>query len=369
MVETVTQKISVLIVDDSAIIRSLVMRAISATHDIEVVASASNGEIGLEQLRLRKPDIVILDIEMPVMDGLSALPHMVKMSPQSHVIIASTLSLRNAEISMRALALGASDYLAKPTAQEMNAAEDFFRELLMKIRALGSSRVRKIETAPVTSISAAAKATSVPTPAKPMPIMINSLPKGKISCVAIASSTGGPQALQLIFGMIKNHAARVPIFITQHMPPTFTTLLAQHIAKESGVECHEGIDGEVVRAGVIYIAPGGYHMLAERSGFSTIIRLNQEPPVNFCRPAADPMLISLAKIYSSELLCVVLTGMGSDGAQGAKVVSQGGGTVIAQDEASCVVYGMPRAIAEAHIASAILPLKEISGYIEKAVMR
>lgn len=368
MGESITNKISVLIVDDSAIIRSLIMRAISATHDIEVVATASNGEIGLEQLRLRKPDIVILDIEMPVMDGLTALPHMVKMSPESHVIIASTLSLRNAEISMRALALGASDYLAKPTAQEMNAAEDFFRELLMKIRALGMTRVRRLEPAPATSIGTAARATPVAAPAKHSPI-INSPPKSKISCVAIASSTGGPQALQLIFGMLKNRASRVPIFITQHMPPTFTTLLAQHIAKESGVECHEGIDGEVVRAGVIYLAPGGYHMQAERSGFSTIIRLNQDPPVNFCRPAADPMLISLAKIYSSELLCVVLTGMGSDGAQGAKIVNQAGGTVIAQDEASCVVYGMPRAVAEANIASAILPLKEVSGYIEKAVMR
>lgn len=375
MTQTLAKKISVLIVDDSAIIRSLISRAIAETNDIEVVSTASNGEMGIEQLRLRKPDIVILDIEMPVMDGLTALPQMCKISPDSHVLIASTLSLRNAEISMRALELGASDYLAKPNAQEMNAAEDFFRELLMKIRALGMSQIKKrvaAQTADITSGAAAQPPAQSPSPVKPVftpASLINALPKGKISAVSIASSTGGPQALQTIFGLLKNRAARVPVFITQHMPPTFTTLLAQHIAKQSMLDCHEPKDGELVRAGIIYVAPGGFHMIAARDGMQVALRLNQDPPVNFCRPAADPMLTSLAKIYGSELLTIVLTGMGSDGLQGAKEVHKQGGTIVAQDEDSSVVYGMPRAVAEAQLAKAVLPLSAISDYIEKAVSR
>jgi two-component system chemotaxis response regulator CheB len=198
-----------------------------------------------------------------------------------------------------------------------------------------------------------------PNPTKTKPL--------KAQAVAIASSTGGPQALAELFKSLRGQIAPVPIFITQHMPASFTTILAENIAKASGADCHEAKDGELAKPGVIYLAPGNFHMVTEFSGKGTVIRLNQNPPVNFCRPAADPMFESLSAIYRERLLGVVLTGMGSDGLNGAKKIVADGGQVIAQDEKSSVVWGMPKAIAEAKIARAILPLNEIGSYIVRAI--
>lgn len=189
----------------------------------------------------------------------------------------------------------------------------------------------------------------------------------KFEALAIASSTGGPQALAEVLKSLRGKLDHIPVFITQHMPASFTSVLAQNLARVSGMDCHEAKDGERVKPGVIYVAPGDYHMLIEFTGMGNVIRLNQDPPVNFCRPSADPMLYTLAAIYKDRLLTVVLTGMGSDALNGCKTVVNTGGTVIAQDEASSVVWGMPRAVSEAKLAKYILPLDQIWHQIARMV--
>lgn len=367
MVEA-TKAIRVMLVDDSAIVRGLVSRALKDAGDIVIAGTANDGKQAITMVGEYKPDVIVLDIEMPVMDGLEALPELLKRAPQAHVIMASTLTHRNAEISLRALSLGASDYLTKPSAQESNATEQFFRDLKEKIRSLAASRrVARPQAVP-------AAPTPVPaTSSKPAAVTVATgatlSPVRHVSAIAIASSTGGPQALQAVFSQLKDRASRVPVFITQHMPPTFTAILADHLGKASGLPTHEATDGQAVEPGHIYLAPGDYHMVPERRTTGIVIRLNQNPPENFCRPAADPMLRGLAGIYGNQLLVAVLTGMGQDGAAGARSVVDAGGEVIAQDQESCVVWGMPRAVTEAKLITNALPLNSIADYLARAVMR
>lgn len=340
-------------------------KALSADPQIAIAGSAANGAMAITMARDSRPDVIVLDIEMPVMDGITALPELLKVSPGTRVIIASTLSLHNAEISMRALALGASDYLAKPSAKSGNEVEVFYRELTDKIKALGGAR--PAVPPPLTPVTGPAVKTPSSTLKEPPKIM---LPIGAplnpmgIKALAIASSTGGPQALMTLFGQIKGQLQGIPIFITQHMPPTFTTILADHLGKAGSRHCIEARGGETAAPGYAYLAPGNYHMVAEKNANGvTVLRINQEPPENFCRPAADPMLRSLSSIYGNHLAVLVLTGMGQDGMEGAKEVVKQGGSVIAQDEASCVVYGMPKAVVENKLCKAVLPLPDIGGYL------
>ena len=369
--------VSVLLVDDSAIIRGLMNKALTANPHITIAGSASNGQQAISLAKELQPQIIVLDIEMPIMDGITALPELIRISPKSKIIMSSTLTLRNASISMQALSLGATDYLAKPTAKFGNEVEDFYRELITKILALGGL--------PLSSVNDTVTATpALPTqhiPAAPPPsrepaanvvkLMAGELlnPSG-IRALAIASSTGGPQALMTLFGQLKGHLKNIPIFVTQHMPPTFTTLLADQITKSAGRPCAEGENNEVALAGHTYIAPGDFHMVMTKNGMNdVIINLNKNPQENFCRPAADPMLRSLSAIYGQHLAVVVLTGMGQDGMEGAKDVVKHGGSVIAQDEATCVVYGMPKAVAENHLCKAILPLNDIAPLLVRQIDR
>ena len=351
--------IQVLLVDDSAVIRGLMSKALSNDADIVIAGSAANGEMAINMARDLKPDIVILDIEMPVMDGITALPKILAASPKSKVIMASTLTLRNAAISMQALSLGASDYLAKPSAKFGNEVDEFYRELLAKVKALsGKSSVASSSASSSMGGHAIAKPQAFKT------LIQTSLPISSVKAIAIACSTGGPQALINLYEALRGHLAHLPIFITQHMPPTFTTILAEHLHKAGVRPCSEAKHGDVVAPGHTYVAPGDFHMVPEKNANGqVVITLNQNPPENYCRPAADPMLRALASIYGSGLLTVVLTGMGQDGMLGAKVVVENGGNVIAQDEASSVVYGMPKAVAEQGICRAILPLGEIGAYL------
>lgn len=350
--------IKVMLVDDSAIVRGLLTRALTEARDVEVVASIVNGALAIPQAKQHQPDIIVLDIEMPEMDGLTALPKLLAVSPQSKIIMASTLTLRNANISLQALELGASDYIAKPTASQADELTNFYRDLREKIYALAGAKRFPPPPAPVSKpvAPAAAPALFVPAPPKP-PLHM------PVKALAIASSTGGPQALQKLFGQLKGRLLHVPIFITQHMPPTFTTMLAEHIGKVAGRSCVEAREGMEATPGMIFVAPGDFHMQPELSGGKVVIRLNKNPPVNFCRPAADPMIESLSRIYGKNLLVAVLTGMGQDGFDGAKLAVAAGGSVIAQDEASSVVWGMPRAVAVGDLCRAVLPLDEISGYL------
>lgn len=189
----------------------------------------------------------------------------------------------------------------------------------------------------------------------------------RFEALAIASSTGGPQALSVLFKSLRGFISHVPVFITQHMPANFTSVLCETLTRDAHMDCHEAKDGEMVKAGMIYLAPGDYHMLVEFTGKGPMLRLNQEPPINFCRPAADPMFAALSALYKDRLLGVVLTGMGSDGLEGAKKIVAAGGTIIAQDKKSSVVWGMPKAVADANIAKTILPLDQLGHYIVRAL--
>lgn len=365
MLSPKSEPITVMLVDDSAVVRGLMARALKAEEDIEVVATANDGQMALDVIKGQKIDIIILDIEMPVMDGLTALPALLKLSPYSHVIMVSTLTQRNAGISMKALDMGASDYIPKPTSasQDSSSLEGFYRELADKVRALGASaRTKRLgsKIKPNQVSDGAAK------PAFSKPVR-TTLPKAPISAIAIASSTGGPQALQDLFAQLKPHISNLPVFITQHMPATFTKLLADHISKDTGCNCREAVDDELVQAGTVYLAPGDYHMQPESVAGNVKIKLNQNPPVNFCRPAADPMITNLVEIYGSGLLILVLTGMGSDGLEGARIAMNKGATIVAQDEESSVVWGMPGAVVKENLVNAVLPLNEIAAYVGNAV--
>jgi two-component system chemotaxis response regulator CheB len=340
--------IQVLVVDDSAVVRGFVVRCLTADPRVEIVGSCSNGEMAVAQVARKKADVIVLDIEMPVMDGIEALPKLLQACPGVQIVMASTLTQRNAAITMRALSLGAADYIAKPATNQLRASEEFGRELIRKVVALGNR---------VSTIGVREPRSATPPKLESRP-SISRTP----ALIAIGSSTGGPKALLTLLGNL-SPAVKCPIVIAQHMPPTFTTVLAQHIAQASGRPCREAEDGMAINAGAIYLAPGDYHLVLAAGSNGVIARLNQAPPENFCRPSVDPLFRTVAKLFGPAGCAVVLTGMGSDGCAGARVMAAGGATILAQDEATSVVWGMPGAVAQAGICTAILPLPRIAGYL------
>lgn len=343
--------IRVMVVDDSAIVRGLITRTLKTDPRIEVTASCSNGEMAVTQAAKKTLDVIILDIEMPVMDGLTALPKLQQTNPQARIIMASTLTQRNAGISLKALALGAADYIAKPTTDRLNATEDFHRELIQKVIALGQRK----KPAQLTAAS--------PRPSeKPQLPHLRGGVMRRPRIIAIGSSTGGPQALLTLLAALPPRVD-CPIVIAQHMPATFTTVLAQHIGRASGRPSAEAAHGMEIRPGHIYLAPGDYHFQLVREGTVCVARLSQTAPENFCRPSVNPLFRSVAQVFGAEACAVMLTGMGSDGCEGARIMANAGAPVIAQDEATSVVWGMPGAVAQAGICSAILPLPQIAGHL------
>jgi two-component system chemotaxis response regulator CheB len=352
-----------MVVDDSAVIRGLLRRTLAGDPEIEVAAAAGDGSAALTAIKGIHVDVVVLDIEMPVMDGIAAIPLLLAARPGVQIIMASTLTRRNAEISLKALSLGAADYVAKPSASELAGADGFKRELLEKVKALGR-RAQALSPRPAPAARASAATPAIVAPPK-RPIVLRPAPGTRPAAIAIGSSTGGPQALVALLSALRG-GPKQPIFITQHMPPTFTAILAEHLKRASGRETAEAVDGEAVVEGRIYIAPGDHHMRVERSPDGTLrIRLGKEPPEHFCRPAVDPMLRSLAAAYGGKVLAVILTGMGHDGAAGIREIAGAGGTVIAQDEATSVVWGMPGAAAATGVCTAVLPLSEIGPLVTR----
>jgi len=354
--------IRVMIVDDAVVVRGLVSRWIEEEPGLTVVASLRTGRDAVAQIERVNPDVVVLDVEMPELDGISALPILLEKKRDLVVIMASTVTRRNAEISLRALALGAADYVPKPeTNRGITTSPEFRRELIEKIRHLGGRRRGLAQpagapAAPVSPIrpvgAPAERAVAAPIRLRPFSLI---LPR----VLLIGSSTGGPQALNAVISRIAPVVDRVPMLITQHMPPMFTTILAEHLARASARPAREAADGEPVQVGTIYVAPGGRHMrVASRNG-APVIALDDGPLVNFCRPAVDPLFTSAAQVYGSGVMAVILTGMGSDGAHGAADIAAAGGSVIAQDEATSVVWGMPGSAAHAGVCSAVLPLDQI----------
>jgi two-component system, chemotaxis family, protein-glutamate methylesterase/glutaminase len=363
--------IRVMVVDDAVVARSLVTRWVDAEPDMTIVASLRTGREAVEQIDKSNPDVVVLDVEMPELDGISALPLLLKKKRDLVVIMASAVTRRGAEVSLRALSLGAADYIPKPaTSRETSTSSEYRRELIEKIRTLGrrrrllprhvapglapadehGARQRPVSTA-------AREALSVKPDVHDLTLRPFSLAIPRV--LLIGSSTGGPQALTVLIQKLPAAIDRAPLLITQHMPPTFTTVLAEHLSRIGGRGAHEAEDGEPVLAGGIYVAPGGRHMRVARDQNGIRIVLGDDPPINFCRPSVDPLFSSAAQVWGSSALAVVLTGMGSDGSHGAADIAAAGGSVIAQDEASSVVWGMPRAVAQAGLCSAVMPLTDI----------
>jgi two-component system, chemotaxis family, protein-glutamate methylesterase/glutaminase len=355
----------VMVVDDSVVIRGLISRWIGAEPDMMVAASLRTGLEAVQQIERINPDVAVLDIEMPELDGISALPQLLAKKRDLIIIMASTLTRRNAEISFKALSLGASDYIPKPeTTREPTAAETFHHDLIQKIRSLGAKLRRTAPSHASPSHPHAEKAReAAPAPrVVTAPPVLARRPFGLQTprALVIGSSTGGPQALMALITELGPVIDRHPVLITQHMPPTFTTILAEHLARSSRRPAHEAVDGERVKPGQIYLAPGGRHMRVVRQGTEVAIALDDGPPVNFCKPAVDPLFISATDVWQAGTLAVILTGMGSDGMRGGKEIVAAGGSVIAQDEATSVVWGMPGAAANAGICAAILPLNQIA---------
>ena len=356
-----------MVVDDSVVIRGMISRWIGAEPDMEVSASLRTGLDAVNQIERIKPDVAVLDIEMPELDGISALPQLLAKKRDLVIIMASTLTRRNAEISFKALSLGASDYIPKPeSTREASAAETFHHDLIQKIRHLGARARRRAQPSASPSMAPAPeRARGLPAQPAAAPVAQWQLARQPFSMLAprvllIGSSTGGPQALMTLVAEIGPVIDRFPVLITQHMPPTFTTILAEHLGRASRRPAHEAVDGEIVKPGRIYLAPGGRHMRVVRHGAETAIALDDGPPVNFCKPAVDPLFNSAIDVWQGSIMSVILTGMGSDGMRGGKDIVAAGGSVIAQDEATSVVWGMPGAAANAGICAAVLPLNQIA---------
>ena len=340
--------IRVMIVDDSAIVRGLIIQMLEKHPDIQIVARAANGEVAVAELGRAEIDVIVLDLEMPVMDGMTALPLLLAKRPGVQIVVASTLSKRNARISLEALQQGAADYVPKPETGGLVNAQEFERELVSKVMALGRRGGARTQSSSLAPVATAPRRTSTVRP----------------GIIAIGGSTGAPPVLLQVMAGLKDSVTQ-PILITQHMPATFTALLAEQLERAGGRPCAEGKDGEPILPGRAYVAPGGWHMTVGRSGVTPVIRLNQDEPEHFCRPAVDPMLRSAAAVYGNRLLAVILTGMGADGAEGCRIAAQAGGRFAVQDEASSAVWGMPGAAANTGLAEAILPAQQIANWIKE----
>ena len=346
----------VLIVDDSAVIRGALGSIVDSEHDMMVVTTANNGRVALDALKHAKIDVVLLDIEMPEMDGLTALPLILEGYPQTRVIMASSLTQKGAEVTLTALAMGASDFIAKPAAKSGSGTLATLRvEIASKIRAIGHA--------------ARAGHTGVPritTTRRPTPLRAELLSArtgdAPPRILAIAASTGGPNALAAVLsGLPKDFP--LPIVVTQHMPAVFTQMLAQRLERDAGRPCVEATDGDRLVPGRTYIAPGDYHMIVQTHEGYPFVKLTQTEPENYCRPAADAMFRSVASIYGASTLAVVLTGMGEDGMRGCRDVAARGGRILVQDEASSVVWGMPGAVVRDGITATVLPLDDVAAAV------
>ncbi len=345
-------KIRVLIVDDSVVMRRLLSDVVASDPELEVAGYAANGQIALNLLDQVSPDVITLDIEMPVMDGLATLKALRARRSPVPVIMFSTLTERGAEATIDSLALGASDYVTKPTdSGGYNTARERIREaLLPKIKALCSKRR---QSSPF-SVAVA----KTPSPRKQA--------AARVDVVAIGCSTGGPNALAQVLPAIPR-ALPVPILIVQHMPPAFTRFLAQRLSSLCALPVEEAAAGEVLMPGEIWVAPGGFHLSVEQDGTNSRLRITDDPPENSCRPSVDVLFRSLVPAFSNRVLAVVLTGMGQDGLRGCELLADAGSQVIVQDEASSVVWGMPGFVAKAGLADAVLPLSEIGPRIAERV--
>ncbi|MGM0575973.1 MAG: protein-glutamate methylesterase/protein-glutamine glutaminase [Myxococcota bacterium] len=344
MADPSADPIRVLVVDDAVVVRRLVTRVLESEPDVEVVGTARNGLVALARIGRLRPDVVTLDIEMPIMDGLEALPEIRRRYRDLPVVMFSTLSRRGAAATLEALSLGADDYVTKPTnAGGVQAALAVARDQLVpRIRALVKAR----------------RTSSRARPSKPIAPPPRLRPPGRVDAVVLGISTGGPTALKALFETFRRPLP-VPVLVVQHMPPVFTRILAERLDGAGALRVREGEDGHPVSPGEAWIAPGDRHMEVRRRGDRVVLGLTSSPPRNSCRPSADVLFESAARVYGDHTLGVVMTGMGRDGRHGAEVVRLAGGAVLAQDEASSTIWGMPGVVVGDGLADAVLPLSEL----------
>lgn len=348
--------IRVLVVDDSAVVRGILGRMVDAQDDMRVVTTATNGRDALDAMRLQEIDVVLLDIEMPVMDGLTALPLICQRFPRSRVLITSALTHHSASVTMRALALGAVDYVHKPSARGggVVGVEVAASGIIAKIRAVADWAPGERRPNEVPLDGREGQSTRIIPPAADF----------EPAVLAIAASTGGPNAVAAVIAGLPRDFP-LPVLVTQHMPPIFTTMFAQRLAREGTLPCDEAREGEVLHPGRVYVAPGDHHMTLVASGPTgrVAIHITDDPPEHHCRPAADPMFRAAAQAFPDGVLAVVLTGMGEDGRRGCEAVAAAGGRIIVQDEATSVVWGMPGSVVASGIPCSILPLQSIPAHV------
>ncbi len=358
--------IKVLVVDDTIVYRKAVSDILAEMPGVEVVGVAHNGRIAVSKIKTLKPDLLTLDIEMPQMNGIEVLEYLREHAPTVSAIMVSTLTSEGGEMTMKALELGAFDFILKPSANNIEESKKRLRELLTPlVKAFQSGRTtigslkrtgrRAIggRTAPAARTAAGVRAAAR---------------KGKSKIVAIGISTGGPNALSRMMPMLPGDLG-VPVLIVQHMPPVFTRSLATSLDAKCALKVKEAEDGEIIRPNVAYIAPGGKQMklVASTDGQSRLIRITNDPPENSCRPSVDYLFRSVADYYVGRSTGVIMTGMGSDGTAGLEILKQKGSFNIGQDKASCVVYGMPKVPAEKGLLDVIVPLDRIASEIVQSV--
>jgi two-component system chemotaxis response regulator CheB len=359
-------KIRALVVDDAVTFRRLVADELSSDPAFDVAGTAANGRIALAKMTQINPDVVILDVEMPEMDGLTTLKELRKNYPRLPVIMFSALTERGAKATLDALALGATDYFTKPSnTGSLDGSLAVIREqLIPEIKALCAAQ-RRTSAQPALVFPEKAPprlggATAVESPRPPVGR------PGVVQVLAIGTSTGGPNALSELFRGFPAHFP-VPIVVVQHMPPMFTRLLAERLSAQFPIRFREGASGAPLEPGQAWIAPGDHHMRVVREGTNIRIALDQDPPENSCRPAVDVLLRSVAKAFGGNSLTVILTGMGQDGLRGCEAVREAGGQILAQDEATSVVWGMPGYVARAGLADRVLPLSLLADEIIRRI--
>lgn len=366
--------IRVLVVDDSAFMRKVLSDLFKGQPDFEVVDIGRNGVDAIEKVKLHSPDVVTMDVEMPIMDGLLALEQIMAIKP-TPVVMVSSLTKSGAEATIKALSLGAVDFVAK-SAGSISRIDDIERELLQKCReAAGVSGLRLMASAvpsvnrpiiPVVPIKPSETVISMkhnrfqPIEKSPeAPLKSVDIPGAADWIVAIGTSTGGPRALQEVLTRLPGNLP-CPAVVVQHMPPGFTKSLADRLNSLSELTVKEAADNDKLVAGTVYIAPGDYHLTIRRDPDGAFVKLNKDPAIGGLRPAVDPMMISVSEIFGAKTVGVILTGMGHDGAKGMQAIKRLKGLTIAEDQSTAVVFGMPKAAIEAGVVDTILPLGHVA---------
>ncbi len=350
--------IRVLVVDDSLFMRRMISDLLVQDPEIAVVGTARNGQEGLELAKQLKPDVITLDVEMPVMDGLTMLGKLMQEQP-TPVLMLSSMTTEGAEVTLKALELGAVDFVAKPSGSISLDIYKISSQIIEKVKAVARARMgvfrRPLSVSPTQAV--------VSSPPTPSSVPISSVPSHRAPLVVIGSSTGGPRALTTLLGQIPQ-GMPAKMLVIQHMPEGFTKSLAERLNRLSPFNIYEAQGGETLQVGTAYIAPGGSHLKVQRGG---MLQLSQDPPVHGVRPAVDITLFSIAQNYEGPLLVAILTGMGSDGSAGVRTLHSKGARILAEDENSCVVFGMPRAAIATGCVHRVVPIEGMAQAINEEV--